>query len=299
MNWERTPEQRWQAHRHRQQLRRQNQAGRRRRRYREVRQQYGIPEPPQLGPPSPGYTAHIWQLAELRYLYRYGWPLPPDWNTSPRPRQPKLNADGDHRHVVAMRLAHHTLGRPDLPTRWIQTRITRAVVLELAAANRSDDTRRPILLRSAAHLACNGNLPDWAQLITAYGQGRYPEAINLQWPTPQELAASRERRARDQEQFLLHTLTRIAVIAGGLAEHHPDTSPLAGQISELVTNISKQRISCSWHASAGPWAPPDHNPGIDALHSSAQAVKLLRPDWPEAADLFGFTQDLLTKRFRG
>ena len=183
MNWERTAEQRWQAHRHRQQLRRQNQASRRRRRYREVRQQYGIPEPPQLGPPSPGYNAHIWQLAELRYLYRYGWPLPPGWNTSPRPRQPKLNVDGDHQHVVARRLAYHTIGRSDASIGWMQTRITRAVVLELAAANRVDDARCPILLSSAAHLACDGNLPNWAQLITAYGQGRYPGPQNCGGPT--------------------------------------------------------------------------------------------------------------------
>lgn len=113
------------------------------------------------------------------------------------------------------------------------------------------------------------------------------------------MAASRERRARDKEQLLLHTLTRIAVIADGLAEHHPDTRLLAGQISELVTGIFKRRISCSWHAPAGPWAPPDHNPGINALHSSAQAVKLLRPDWPEAADLSGLTQHLLTKQLQG
>ena len=298
MNRERTSEQRWQAHRHRQQLRRQNQAGRRRRRYREVRQQYGIPEPPQLGPPPPGHTAHIWQLVELRYLYRYGWPLPPGWNTRPRPRQPKLNADGDHQHVVAMRLAHDTLSRPDCPTGWIRPRMTRAVVLELAAANRADDARRPILLRSAAHLACDGNRPNWAQLITAYALGRYPESAKLHWPGQQELAASLQRRARDEEQLLLHRLTHIAVIAGGLAKRHPDTQPLAGQISEFVRSIFNRRISHSWREPAGPWAPPDHDRDISALHRSAQAVMLLRPDWPETVDLVRLTQNLLSTRVR-
>ena len=298
MNRERTAEQRWQAHQHRQQLRRQNRAGRHRRRYREVRQQYSIPEPPHLGPPSPGYTAHIWQLAELRYLCRYGWPLPPGWNTSPRPRQPRLNTDGDHRHVVAMRLAYHTIGRQDCPTGWIRTRITRAVALELDAANRADDARRPILLRSAAHLACDGNRPNWAQLITAYALGRYPESAKLHWPGQQELAASREGRARDEQQLLLHKLTYIAVIAGGLAQLHPDTQPLAGQISEFVRSIFNRRISRCWREPAEPWAPPDRDRDINALHRSSQAVMMLRPDWPETADLVRLTQELLRTRVR-
>ena len=298
MNWERTAEQRWQAHQHRQQLRRQNQAGRRRRRYRQVRQQYGIPEPPQLGPPPPGQTAHIWQLAELRYLYRYGWPLPPGWNTSARPSQPKLNAYGDHQHVVAMRLAYHTIGRSNAPIGWVRMRITRAVVLELDTAKRVDDARRPILLRSAAHLACDGNRPNWAQIITAYALGRYPESAKLHWPGQQELAASLQRRARDEEQLLLHKLTYIAVIAGGLAKHHHDTQPLAGQISEFVRSIFKRRISRSWREPAGPWAPPDHDRDINGLHRSAQAVMMLRPEWPETADLVRLTQGLLNSRLR-
>ena len=96
----------------------------------------------------------------------------------------------------------------------------------------------------------------------------------------------------------MHKLTYIAVIAGGLAEHHPNTQPLAGQISELVRSVMNRRISRSWREPAGNWAPPDHDRGINALHRSAQAVMLLRPEWPETADLVRLTQGLLNSRLR-
>ena len=292
MNWERTAEHRREAHHHRQQLRRQNQAARRRRHNREVRQQYGIPKPPQIGPPAPGFIPMTWRLAELRYLYRYGWPLPPDWNTSPRPWQPKLNADGDHRHVMAMRIARDTLNRKDSPPHWIRTRIGRAVALEIVAVGRADEVRRPILLRSAAYIACDGNLPNQAELITAYALSCYPAAALLRWPSRDELAASRQRQAQDDEQLLSRALIRIAVTASGLAEHYSDTRPLAEQISALAWRIHSQRIAHSWYKPSGLWAQPDHNPGITALVSWAQAVLLQNPDWPEAAELVRLTQAL-------
>ena len=291
MNWERTPEQRLEAHRYRQQQRRQNQAGRRRQSHRQARHEYGIPDQPQ-GPPPPGHTPLVWLLAEMRYLYRYGWPLPKGWNTTPRPRQPKLNADGDHRHVVAMRIAYNTLNRKDSPPHWIRTRISRAVGLEMAAASRACDAHRPLLLRSAAGLACDGNLPNQAELITAYALSRYPAAALLRWPSPQELAASRQRLAQEDEQLLSRALIRIAVTASGLAEHYSDTRPLAEQISALAWRMHSQHITHSRDKPSGLWAQPDHNPGITALVSWTRAVLLQNPDWPEAAELVRLTQAL-------
>ena len=228
----------------------------------------------------------------MRYLYRYGWPLPKGWNTTPRPRQPKLNADGDHRHGVVMRIAYNTLNRKDSPPHWIRTRIGRAIALEMAAASRADEARRSILLCSAACIACDGSLPNPAELITAYALSRYPAAALLRWPSRDELAASRQRQAQDDEQLLSRALIRIAVTAGGLAEHYPDTRPLTEQISALAWRIHGRRINQSWHKPAGLWAQPDHNAGITALASWARAVMLQRSDWPEAADLVRLAQAL-------
>ena len=145
-----------------------------------------------MGPPPPGHGSVAWQRAELRWLYRYGWPLPADWNTSPRPRQPKLNADGHHWHCVAMIIAYNLRERcrrePDLLRwgwervdeddaggsrvlkrrqpdpevwRWARRYMHRAVALEVLASERADPARRDLLLRSARNLAYDFALLHW------------------------------------------------------------------------------------------------------------------------------------------
>lgn len=291
----RIAEQRLADHRARQQRRRRNQAGKRRQSRRAVRRQYGIPEPPVTGPPAPGYISGVWLLAERRYLYRYGWPLTEGWNTRPRPTLPKLNADGDHRHVVAMCIVHRILTPSDYPPPdwWIQTQLNRAISLELAAANRADETRRPLLLRSAACLACDGCLPDRAELIAAYTLSRYPQVASLRWPSPQELDASRQRRAQNLEQALSQTLLRISRLAGLMGKHYPQCQPQMKLLAVLARRIHDRHLpNHPWSETSHQWRPPDYEPGIITLASNASAVWLQRPEWPDAVILNRMTRQL-------
>ena len=293
MDWERTPEQRQAIHRERQLHRRRNQAGKRRQLTRAVRRQYGIPEPPVTGPPAPGYISGVWRLAEHRYLYRYGWPLTEGWNTNPRPRLPKLNADGDHRHAVAMLIAHRILTPSDYPPPawWIQTQLNRAISLELEAANRADESRRPLLLRSAACLACDGCLPDRAELIAAYALSRYPETASLRRPSLQELDTSRQRRSQNLERALSQTLLRISRLAGLMGQRYPDCQPQMKQIAVLARCIHDRHLPTHpWPETTHQWQPPDYDPGIATLGSNASAVWLQRPQWPDAVILDRMTR---------
>ena len=295
MDWETTPEQRLADHRARQQRRRRNQAGKRRQLARAVRRQYGIPEPPVPGPPAPSHISGVWLLAERRYLYRYGWPLHQGWNTSPRPSLPKLNADGDHRHAVAMRIAHRTLTPSDYPPPawWIQTQLNRAIGLELEAANRADETRRPLLLRSTTCLACDGCLPDRAELIAAYTLSRYPETARLRWPSQQELDASRQRRAQNLEQVLSLTLIRISQLAGQIGKCYSQCQPQMKLIAALARRIHDRHLpNHPWPETSHQWQPPDYEPGIVTLVSNASAVWLQRPEWPDAVILNRMTRQL-------
>ena len=297
MDWERTPEQRQAIHRERQLHRRLNQAGKRQQLTRAVRQQYGIPEPPIPGPPAPGYISGVWRLAERRYLYRYGWPLPAGWHTSPRPHLPKLNADGDHRHVVAMLIAHRILTPTDYqpPAEWVRTQLNRAISLELEAANRADDSRRPLLLRSAACLACDGNIPDRAELIAAYALSRYPETGNLRWPSRQELEYAGQRRAQTLERALSRTLINISRLAVEMGKHYPHCQPQTRRIAAQARRIHDRHLPAyCWPTTNQLWQPPDYEPGIRTLISNASAVWLQRPEWPGAAILERMTRQLPT-----
>ena len=107
-------------HRQRRERRALNQAGRRR-----ARQRSWPVIPDKHGPPVPGYVSAAWRRAEERYLHRYGWPLPDNWHARPRPRIPKLNTGGDHRHPVAMRIARQAVSDRRLPYRYWQNRMSK------------------------------------------------------------------------------------------------------------------------------------------------------------------------------
>lgn len=221
--------------------------------------------------------------------------MPQGWNTRPRPSLPKLNAEGDHRHAVAMRIAHRIFTPSDYPSpaEWIQTQLNRAISLELAAANRADESRRPLLLRSAACLACDGCLPDRAELIGAYTLSRYPENASLRWPSPQELDASRQRRYHNLEQALSQTLLRISLLAGLMGKSYPQCQPQMKQIAALARRIHDRHLPTHpWPDTTHQWQPPDYQPGIVTLASNASAVGLQRPEWPDAVILVGMTRQL-------
>ena len=167
--------------------------------------------------------------------------------------------------------------------------------MELAAANRADETRRPLLLRSAACLACDGGLTDRAELTTAYALGRYPETARLRWPSQQELDDSRQRRAHNLEQSLSRTLLNISRLAVEMGRHYPQCTPLAEQISKLAHRMHRRHLAHhQWPETERTWQQPDYEPGIVTLASKASAVWLQRPEWPEAPILNRMTRQLPT-----
>ena len=232
MNWERTSEQRLEARRYRQRRRRQNRGGHRRQSRRQARQEYGNTGQAHARA-SPAWS-HTSRLAVGRAVL----PVPLRLASAERLEHHTQAAatETERRRRPPARGSHGHCARYPQLERW-------PAALELAAANRAGDTRRPLLLCSAACLACDGNLPNQVELITAYALSRYPIAARLRWAGRDELVASRQRQALDDEQLLSRALIRIAVTAGGLAEHYQDIRPVSEQISALAWRIHNQRMT--------------------------------------------------------
>lgn len=282
----RTPEQR--AHKRRQRLERRsmNQAGRRRAQRRKW--------PTWHGPPAPGYINRNWRLAKERYLHRYGLPLTDNWHAKPRPRTPRLNAGGDHRHPLAMHIVSRIMNSAQqLPNRYWQNQMEHALTLELEACQAAPPERQPHLMRSAAHLAAAAGWSSQARVIQQQAEMRFPRiAGKLNWPTQEIMDCYEGAKARREDVAIATALRSIAVGSRATALDatqrlvNAAAAMLAGQRFETEGRTMWQLDPTNCHK--------DYLPELRLLQAQAAlTICRRRPHWPEADELRQAAAELL------
>lgn len=276
---DRTPELQALKHRQHRERRARNQAGLRRARRREW--------PTRHGPPAPGYINRAWRLAEERYLHRYGLPLPDNWHARPRPQIPKLNTGGDHRHPLAMHIAHSTADseRQLLPYRYWQNLMEQALALELEACQAAPPERQPYLMRSAAHLAAAAGWPSQARVIRKQAEMQFPNlAGKLNWPTLEAMNCYEGAKASREDATIATALRSIATVP------YATTTFASQRLAAAATAmLTAQRLETKgrtmWELDVTN-CHEDDLPVVRNLQAKAAlTISQRRPHWPEAEEL--------------
>ena len=282
----RTPEQRARQRQERRARRALNQAGRRRAQLRSRTVKHG--------PPAPGYFSMAWQRAAERYLHRYGWPLPPNWHAAPRPRMPRLNAGGDHRHQVAMLVARRAANNPHLPHHYRQARLGKALLLELEAYSVASTKQRPHLLRSAAHLAATAGWADQARAIRRQATEKFPGiAGKLARPSPEAMDFYEGERLGREDAEIAGILRAIAFGTSTAGTEEWERFSAAARAilrdnSFTATGKMPEHLNASYYADNAP------SRLRQKLALAAMAISRRRQRWTGNAELRRATEKLLT-----